>query len=77
MNDAVTSSAEATRVTIALMPRAAAGLAALTGRTGQSKTDLVNRAITAYDFIDAQLSAGRDLLVRDRETGAEQIVKFL
>lgn len=55
---------EATRITIALIPKAAAGLASLQDRTGLSRTDLVNRAISLYEFIDAQLREGADILVR-------------
>ena len=63
-------------MTVALTPKVAAGLTLLQERTGLSKTDLVNRAITLYEFADAQLQAGRDLLVRD--TGGEvQLVKLL
>ena len=37
-------------------------------RTGRSETDIVNRAIALCEFINAQLQAGNDLLVRDQET---------
>ena len=65
------------RITVALIPRASAGLAALQDSTGLGKTDIVNRAISLYEFIEAQIRAGRDLIVRDRETGEAQLVKFL
>ena len=39
--------------------------------------DLVNRAITLYEFIDAQLRDGRDLIVRDQETSETQLVRLL
>jgi len=42
-----------------------------------SKTDIANRAITSYEFVGAQLQAGRDLIVRDRRTGETQVVRFL
>jgi hypothetical protein len=64
------------RVTVALLPEASAGLADLAGRTGMGKTDLVNRAISLYAFVTAQLEAGRDLHVRDPETGEAQLVRF-
>ena len=65
------------RITVALIPRAAGHLQDLQGRTGLSKTDLANRAITLYEFIDAQLRAGRDLLVRDNATGESEVVRLL
>jgi len=65
------------RITVALIPKAAAELQELQNRTGLSKTDIVNRAITLYEFIDEELHASRDVLVRDRKTGEIQIVRFL
>ncbi len=49
----------------------------LQDRTSLSKTDLVNRAITLYEFIEAQQRAGRELLVRDSKTGEMQTVLIL
>ena len=65
------------RITVALIPSASAHLAALQERTGLSKTDLANRAITLYEFTDAQMRAGRDVLIRDNGTGEIQAVRFL
>lgn len=65
------------RITVALIPRADRDLRRLQDRTNLSKTDLVNRAITLYEFIDAQLRAGRDLLIRDQKTGQMQAVVIL
>jgi hypothetical protein len=65
------------RITVALIQKAGEDLRHLQDRTGLSKTDLVNRAITLYEFIDAQQRAGRDLLVRDKETGELQTVLIL
>ena len=38
---------------------------------------MVNRAITLYEFVDEQMRAGRDLLIRDSKTGETQVVRFL
>jgi hypothetical protein len=67
----------AERITIALIPKAGEDLQRLQNRTGLSKTDITNRAITLYEFIDAQIRSGRDLLIRDNATGEIQIVKLL
>jgi hypothetical protein len=67
----------ADRITVALIPRAGEDLQRLQDRTSLSKTDLVNRAITLYEFIDAQQRAGRDLLVRDNKTGETQTILIL
>lgn len=65
------------RITVALIPQAAADLQGLQDRTTLSKTDLVNRAITLYEFVDTQLKEGRDLILRDKKTGETQLVRFL
>lgn len=67
----------AARITAALIPQSAAALNATRERTGLSKTDIVNRALTFYEFADSHLRDGRDLLVRDRETGETQLIRFL
>ena len=65
------------RITVALVRKAGEDLQQLQDRTGLSKTDIVNRAITLYEFLDAQLQAGNDLIVRDPKTGESQLVRFL
>jgi hypothetical protein len=52
------------RITVSLIPKVAADLQDVHDRTGMSKTDIVNRAITLYEFVEAELSAGAQLLVR-------------
>lgn len=71
------AAAASERITVALIPRAAENLRQLHSRTGMSKTDLANRAITLYEFIEARLSAGDDLLIRDHETGETQAIRIL
>jgi hypothetical protein len=72
-----TGQAVAERITVALIPRAADDLRQLQDNTGMSKTDLTNRAITLYRFIEARLSAGDELLIRSHETGQTQTVHVL
>ena len=67
----------ADRITVALIPQASDDLQRLQDRTGLSKTDIANRAIILYEFIDSQLKAGRDLIVKDQETGESQLVTLL
>lgn len=64
------------RITVALIPKAADDLARLQATTGLSKTDIVNRAISLYEFLQAQIDAD-NFVVRDRKTGETQLVKFL
>jgi hypothetical protein len=65
------------RITIALIAKAAEGLQRLQRRTGLSKTDVVNRAISVYDFIDQQLEDGNELLIRRKGTDEVQLVHIL
>lgn len=65
------------RITVALIPAVADDLRRLQERTNLSKTDIANRAITSYEFLDAQIQTGHDLMIRDRRTGAIQLVRFL
>ena len=62
------------RITVALIPKAASDLQSLQERSGLSKTDLVNRAIALYEFIDAQLREGKEVLIRDTAKGETQRV---
>ena len=72
---AATPSSE--RITVALISKASADLARLQDRTGLSKTDIANRAISLYEFIDTQLREGREVLVRDPETKELQVIRLL
>jgi hypothetical protein len=65
------------RITVALIPKASDDLQRLQERTGLSKTDIANRAISLYEFIESQLQAGKDLIVKDPKTGESQLVKLL
>jgi hypothetical protein len=77
VDDGARTQAVVDRITVALVRKAGEDLQHLQDRTGLSKTDIVNRAITLYEFLDAQLQDGNDLLVRDRKTGETQLVRFL
>jgi hypothetical protein len=63
------------RITVSLVSKAASDLEAVHGRTTLSKTDIVNRALSLYEFVDAELAAGGEFVVR-RE-GREHLVKLL
>jgi hypothetical protein len=65
------------RITVALVKKAGEDLQTLQDRTGLSKTDIVNRAISLYEFIDAQVKDGNDLLVRDQKTKETQLIRLL
>ncbi|HEY1920383.1 MAG TPA: hypothetical protein VGH27_32845 [Streptosporangiaceae bacterium] len=65
------------RITVNLIPSAASDLERLHERTNLSRTDLTNRAITVYEFFDAQLRDGYDLISRDNKTGKTRLVRFI
>lgn len=73
----VAGTSNAERITVALIPKAAADLRRLQAATHLSKTDIANRAISIYEFLESQLRAGNDLLVRNSETGETQLIRFL
>jgi hypothetical protein len=62
-------------ITTGLVPAAAADLEKTQDRSGLSETDIVNRALTLYEFIDAELSSGAELYLR--RDGRRYIVKLL
>jgi hypothetical protein len=65
------------RISVALIPKVVDALHRLQMRTNLSKTDLVNRALTLYEFFEAQLDADRDILIRDNGTQEVQSVMLL
>lgn len=65
------------RVSVNLSSKAYNDLERLYERTGISKTDLVNRAIQVYHFIDAQISGGYDLILRNKDTREDQILRII
>lgn len=64
------------RLNVNLIAKAATDLAALQARTGYSKTDVINRALTLCEFIDAEMRDGRQVVLRGTD-GSEQLVKIL
>ena len=67
----------AERITVWLIPKVLKELQRLQARTGLSKTDILNRAITLYEFLDAQERNDHDVLIRSRSTGATLTMQFL
>ena len=63
-------------ITIPLIDKASDDLQVIHDRTGLSRTDIVNRAISLYAFIDAELRA-RSLLIVRRQDGKDHLIKLL
>jgi hypothetical protein len=64
-------------ITVTLIPKAEADLRRLQERTNLSRTDIANRAITLYEFFDAELRAGHVMLARDNKTGTTNLVQLI
>jgi hypothetical protein len=67
--------AVADRITVSLVAKALADLERIQARTHMSKTDIINRAISVYEFIEAELSEDAEIIVRN--DGREHYVKLL
>lgn len=66
----------ADRVNVALVAEAAEALDKLQSRTRLKKVDVVNRALRLYEFIDSEIRAGNQILIKDEE-GKDYLVKLL
>ncbi len=56
--------AEFENIQLALVDRAASDLAKACRRSRMSPTDIVNRAITLYEFLDEERASGAEVLLR-------------
>ncbi|MGD0606148.1 MAG: hypothetical protein ABSA53_21495 [Streptosporangiaceae bacterium] len=65
------------RIVVALVPKVMGDLKLLQDRTSLSRTDIANRAITLYEFIDQQVRAGHEILIRETCTGKTRAVLIL
>lgn len=64
------------RINVALIRESVDALAKIQERTGLKKVDAVNRALMIYEFIDAELRSGSEIIVRGAD-GRDQVVKFI
>jgi hypothetical protein len=69
--------AAAERITVALAAKAAGDLRLTQERSGLSKTDVVNRALSLYEFVDSRLAAGDEIMVRNRDSGDLELIRLL
>ena len=65
------------RIAVTLIPKATEALRLLQQGTSLSKTDLANRAIILYQFVNDQLRSGHDLIARNQATGETQLVRLI
>lgn len=64
------------RFTVNLIPKAHACMAELRSWLRLNKTDIVNRALTLYHFVEAENRAGKKVMILDPD-GTLVEVKFL
>ena len=64
MDSTISAPPVAARISVALVEQAARDLSRLRERTELSETDLVNRAISAYEFLDQLWRDGDSLLIK-------------
>lgn len=63
------------RITVALVEKASDDLQSIHERTRMSKTDIVNRALSLYEFVESELSEGAQLIIR--QDGQDYLVELL
>ena len=61
-------------ITVLLVPKVAGDLARTRQRARLSDTDIVNRAISLYDFIDGQLKDGAQILLRHPDSSENEVL---
>ena len=77
MEDGQTASpVELHKVTVNLIPKAWEAANETAALLGLSRTDVINRALQAYAYLEAAIAAGSEILVRPGDGEVEQ-VKFL
>jgi len=62
-------------ITVMLVDKAAGDLQITHERTNMSKTDIVNRAISLYEFVDDEIRTGAELIIR--RNGQDYLVKLM
>jgi len=75
----MTAPAKETRheeITVLLISKVAEELQRTQERTNLSRADIVNRAITLYDFLDEERESGTALLLRRRD-GSTHLVELI
>jgi hypothetical protein len=63
-------------ITVLLISKVVDELYRTQERTDLSTTDIVNRAITLYDFLNGELDSGAELLLR-RQDGSTHLVELV
>jgi len=65
------------RITVGIIPKVWAELQRLMADTKFNRTDVVNRAISVYAMVDANVRDGNELVFRDPKSGKERVVEIV
>lgn len=68
--------AQLERLTVNLTPRTQDALERTTSRSGDSKTDALNRAVQIYDFLEEVWMAGGQVFVQREPGSAPEAIRF-
>jgi len=74
--DGLTRNSVVLRISIGLIAQAARDLRRTQERSGLSVADIVNRALTLYEFVDSCRAAGDQILVRRNGGQHPELVRF-
>jgi hypothetical protein len=65
------------RMTVSLIPRAAHACASTAIRLEMNKTDVINRALQAYDYLSQVVADGGKVIIERAEGVMPEVVTFL
>src|SRR5215467_5224634 len=74
--EGLASNAVVLRISIGLIAKAAKDLRRTQERSGLSIADIVNRALTLYEFVDSCRAAGDQILVRRSNKHHLELIRF-
>lgn len=65
------------RVTVNLIPRASRALQRLTDLTEDNRTDIINRALQLYCYVEETTSNGGEVYIREPKDSEPRLLKML
>lgn len=72
-----TAPSAAERVNVALTARTCIALELVKAITSDTKTDIINRALQTYAYLESEVSDGNEICIRNKESGELQRLKFI
>lgn len=72
-----TASPVAERVNVALTARSCIALELVKAITSDTKTDIINRALQVYAYLESEISDGNEICIRSKDSGELQRLKFI